>query len=380
MVLLGKMKGSIMKTAVAGLLLLFLPALATASPAARPLAVERIAGDQGGAGTQFIRADGSGRVFLLRGDTGDVRSVSKGRIGEAVPLKTANSSLGHVLNAALSPNGSQWLLYAEGRLRLFAYGKETPLPQIDWQPWSVGFVRDTPLVGVMPRPLPAAAMRIKDLGTVPWLVTLDNDRWSTLVDHPNLKAETAWRERGRMTAWVAEYSSLLYPSRDGGLWTAREYGYLLRKIGSSGRTLSEVSIPEKKKEERPARISTGREPAEAVRRMEAQGGTATFHEFTEQAVVADIVEKSGVVFLLIYTPGGKLALDRYDPGLARLERVPLAMKGSGRFTLAAGKDGLYVAPMNTAEGVWKVSWDVLDGAAWKAVEGARVPGGAGDVN
>jgi hypothetical protein len=349
--------------------------VSAAQAADRRLWLEPVAARaQAAEGAQFVRADRAGNVFLLRGDTGEVSPVLKsGELGEPVRLKTNNNSLGHVLNAALSPSGSQWLLYSEGKLRLFMDGKEKPLPPIDWQPWTVGFLRDTPLVGVMPRPLPAATLRLQDLGAVPWLVTLDNDRWSTMLDHPDLDAETAWKERSRMTSWVAEHSYLLFPARDGKLWAANEYEYSLRRISSTGRTLAEITV-EKKKEDSPITITPSREAAAAVKRMEAQGGTATFHEFKEKAVIADLAERSGLVYLVVHLPGAGLALDRYDPAQGRLDRVPVALKDSGRFTLACGKDGLFLAAMNPAAGVWRVSWAALESATWKPVEGAKIPG------
>ncbi len=367
------------KSAIVALVLAGATVVSAAKPEERRLWLEPVAAKaQAAEGTQFVRADRAGNILLLRGDTGEVSSILKsGELGEAVRLKATNNALGHVLNAALSPSGDQWLLYAEGKLRLFVDGKEKPLPPIDWQPWSVGFLRDTPLVGVMPRPLPSAALHLQDLGTVPWLVILDNDRWSTMLGHPGLDAETAWKERSRMNAWVAAYSSLVAPARDGKLWVASEYAYELRQLNSTGRTVSEVSVAIKK-EAPPITITPNQEAAAAVKRMETQGGTATFHEFTEKAVIADLAEKNGSVFLVVHAPGSALALDRYDPGQGRLERAQLALKDSGRFTLACGKDGVYIAPMNPAEGVWRVSWAELESAAWKPVAGAKLPGGLVD--
>jgi hypothetical protein len=331
---------------------------------------------QAAEGFQFVRADRTGNVFLFRGDRGEVSPVLKsGELGEPVRLKTTNTPLGFVVHAALSPGGNQWLLYAEGKLRLFLGGKEKPLPPLDWQPWAVGFLRDTPVAVVMPRPLPSAVLHLQDIGEVPWLVSLDNDRWSTLLGHPDLDAEVAWKERSRMNAWVAEYSSLVAPARDGKLWAASEYTYALRRLNSSGKTLSEVTVAQKSHGEPTIKI-TPRDASAAVKRMEAQGGSASFHEFKEKAVVADLAERNGSVYLIVHAPGSTLALDRYDPGQERLERVPLAIKDSGRFTLACGKDGLYIAPLNPAEGVWRVTWAALESAEWKAVKGAKLPGGA----
>jgi hypothetical protein len=355
------------------------PAVVTAGAAksAPRLRLEQVATPGASwAGPQFVRADRAGRVFVLRADGLEAYPVTKaGALGEPVGLQPTSSAIGHVLDAALSPSGNQWLVYAEGMLRLFLEGKERPLPPISWQPWTVGFIRDTPVVVVMPRPLPSAVLHLGDLGTVPWFVTLDGDRWSTLVEHSSLSAETAWKERSRMTTWVAEYAASMAPARDGKLWVASRYRYRLQRLSPTGRTLAQVALKEKKEEKRPAQVAGGPEVAAAVERMEAQGGHARFNAFTEEPVIADMVEGRDAIYLLVHTSGG-LALDRYEPVLGRLDRAPLPLEGSGRFTLASGKDGLYLAPFDPAEGLWRISWSVLESALWTEIEGAEIQGGA----
>lgn len=132
--------------------------------------VKRVSWD----GSQFVRSDRAGRVFLFRGDRPEVYQVAKGELAEPEQLLPNGEALGFVLNAVLSPTGDRWLVHAASKVRLFENGKEKPLPLLSWQPWTVGFLRDTPLVGVMPRPLPDATLQLQKLGTVPWLVTLDN--------------------------------------------------------------------------------------------------------------------------------------------------------------------------------------------------------------
>jgi hypothetical protein len=34
-------------------------------------------------------------------------------------LEASGDAIGHVLHAAMSPSGDQWLMYAEGKVRLF---------------------------------------------------------------------------------------------------------------------------------------------------------------------------------------------------------------------------------------------------------------------
>lgn len=319
-------------------------------------------------GPQFVRADRNGRVFLLRSDKLEVYSVGKdGVAAKPLPLETSSDAIGHVLHAAMSPSGDQWLMYAEGKIRLFVDGKEKVLPPMAWQPWTVGFIRDTPVVAVMPRPLPSTVLHLQDLGDVPWLATLDNDRWSTLVEHSGLSAERAWKERSRMNEWVAEHASFMASARDGKLWVASQYGYRLRRLSPTGRTLSEILL-EKGKMEAPAQPAASREAAATMKSMEAHGGKAKFTAFTAKPVIADLVEGRDGIYLLVHEEGGGLALDRYDAAVGHIERARLSYQGSGRFTLASGKDGLYIAPLDPAEGLWKISWAALESVAWEEVE------------
>jgi hypothetical protein len=329
-------------------------------------------------GPQFVRADKAGNVFVLRGDEPLVYPVGKtGEVGKPARLQATTEALGTVLNAALSPAGDQWLVHAEGKVRLFVDGKEKPLPPLSWVPWTVGFQRGTPVVGVMPRPLPSAVLRLQDMGNVPWFLTLDNDRWSSLREHSGLTAEAAWKERDRMNAWVAEYASWLAPARDGKLWVASQYGYRLRRLSPMGKSLLEITAGKEKKKGAAAE-PVPREAATAVRQMEERGGKARFQAFTEKEVIADVVEGSDrAIYLLVHTSeDSALALDRYDPVRNVLERVPLSLKATGRLSLAAGKDGLYMAPFSATKGVWRISWTDLESAVWKEVEEAEIHAGA----
>ena len=74
-------------------------------------------------------------------------------------------------------------------------------------------------------------------------------------------------------------------------------------------------------------------------------------------------------------PQRDLHFYRYDPVRNVVERVPLALKGSGRFTLAAGKDGLYLAPFQAKNGLWKIPWEALESASWKEIEGVEISSG-----
>lgn len=330
-------------------------------------------------GAQFVRSDRAGNVFLFRGDSFEVYPVSRsGELGKPERLQTTNEGSGLVLDAVLSPAGDQWLVHADGKVRLFVDGKEKPLPPLSWLPWTVGFLRGTPLVGVMPRPSPSAVLHLQDLGAVPWFLTLDNDRWSTMLEHSDLTAEAAWKDRSKWNEWVARYASSVAAARDGKLWVASQHSYRVQRLSPSGRTLLEIDAGKDKAKESPQKLPENAEAAAAIRQLEAQGGKAQFRPFTEKAVIADLVEGNDhAIYLLVHTSGdSSLALDRYDNVRGVLERIPLSLKGDGRLTLAAGKDGLYVAPFRAAGGLWRISWTTLESAPWKEVEEVKIHGGA----
>lgn len=321
-------------------------------------------------GSSFIRSDRAGNVFLFRTDKPAVYPVTRlGSLGEPQRLELANESFGHVLNVALSPSGDQWLVHAEGKLRLVVEGKEKPIPAVPWQPWAVGFLRSTPAALVIPRPMPETVLHLRDLGSAPWLITLDNNAWSTLVEHSELSAETAWKERNRINAWITEYAGFFASTKDGKFWLGSQYGYHVLQLSSTGRVLTDLRLDEaavrvEKQQANPAIQA-------AVEQAEKQGAKVTSMPFTAEQVIADLTVGPGqILYLLVNPPGeGAFAIDRYDPGRAILERVDLALSSTGRFSLAAGKDALYLA--NTREGRWRISWETLEQAPWKEVDSGK---------
>lgn len=89
----------------------------------------------------------------------------------------------------------------------------------------------------------------------------------------------------------------------------------------------------------------------------------------EQVVRGMTVGRDGAVYLLIQTKEG-LALDRFHPALLSLERVllPAGMTlDSGRVTMAAGSQGLYIAGWAGREGLWIIDSATLDSADWQLV-------------
>jgi hypothetical protein len=103
---------------------------------------------------------------------------------------------------------------------------------------------------------------------------------------------------------------------------------------------------------------------------------ATYTAFTAPSIIEALTEgQDGRMYLFVHTADGGTALDRYDQGRNVLERIPLSLKlKDQRPTLAAGRDGLYLAAWSGDGGRWRISWDRLEQARWKKVEGSKIDG------
>jgi hypothetical protein len=331
-------------------------------------------------GPQFVQADLAGRVFFFRAKTFEVYPLTReGGFGKPFPLETTGEDTGLAHRAALSPHGDQWLLYTDHAVRLFAGGREKPVPDLDWSPWTVGFLRDTPVVAVIPRPR-GRARDLSEPVDVPWFLKLSGDRWSPLTEIKQVPVAKLMRNGG-MNGAIAEHAVFLKSDRDGKLWAARQYAYHVQRFGPTGRVVTDLTVDggevqDERKEAKGIEIKlhgANDNPTEATRNPRAEKGT--FFAFTAQPAIRDLTEGlDGRMYFLVNLPSGGTALDRFDPGRAVLERVHVRMSLKGTFTIAAGKDALYIAAFNGKDGRWRISWDTLDQTRWKPVNGAEIDG------
>jgi hypothetical protein len=365
------------------LLLGLAPVLAAPSASAPPVVPEPLPVRESAPvwdGPQFVQADQAGRVFFFRGNTLEVYPLTReGGFGKPFPLETTGENVGLTHRAALSPHGDQWLLYTDHAVRLFSGGKEKPVPDLDWSPWTVGFLRDTPVVAVIPRP----RGRERDLSTpvdLPWFLKLSGDRWSPVTALKQVSVAKMMKDGG-MNGAIAENAVFLKSDRDGKLWAARQYAYHVQRFGPTGRVLIDLTVDGGKvqdEQQEPKGIEikphgANDNPTEATRNPRAE--KATFFAFTAQPAILDLAEGlDGRFYFLVNLPSGGTALDRFDPGRAVLERVHLRLNMKGTFTIASGKDALYMAAYQGRDGRWRISWDTLDQAHWKPVGGAEIDG------
>jgi hypothetical protein len=330
-------------------------------------------------GPQFVRANRAGRVFFFRGNTFEIYPVDKtGGFGDPVRLQSLDDNPGFVHGAVLNSAGDQWLVYADFSVRRFMDGKEKPLPAPGWNPWEVAFLRDTPVVAVIPRPMD----RIRNLPKtmeVPWLLRLDSDRWNPMTKLRTLDV-AGLLKTGGMNKAIAEDAVFLKDDREGRLWAARQYSYHVQRFSPGGRLLLDIAVDggkvEKKAEGKGIEIKLHGDadnPSEATR--DARKETATYFPFTAEPVILGLTEgRDGRFYFLVRTKEGGAALDRYDPERVVLERLPLQLKTEGTFTMAAGRDAIYLAAWEGRKGRWRIPWETLEQAKWKAVKDAEIDG------
>ncbi len=331
---------------------------------------------------QIVSADRSGHVFFFRGDTFEVYPVKKsGAFADPIRLETAASSTSQMVHdAVLSPAGDRWLVYADLGVRLFLDGKETALPPLPWKPWSIAFRRDTPVVAVLPLPMGGESVDLEKVGTPPAFVVFDGERWNPEAETVGVSVSSLVHQGSRLNDAVAERSIYMTGDRLGRLWAAGQYRYRLERLGPSFRSNLEVVVGggkvRKQKNEAPAveiKRTAGENPSDAAQNPLKEKSTYT--PFSGQQAAFDLTEgRDGKIYLLVRTEVGDAALDRFDPSLLLLERIPLDLKASGRYTIAAGSDGLYLAAWNGRQGRWRISWDALDQAAWKDVANCEIDG------
>jgi hypothetical protein len=310
-------------------------------------------------GPQKVQADKTGRVFLLRGETLQVYPILKnGALGEPTRLETARSLEGPVLDAAMGSGPGNWLLRLPFGVRWFVEGKEKVVPPLAWMPASVGFLRGTPAVGVLPRPTPVNGMVIvhhdqEPPGTAPAVLVLSGDRWSVLAE----EALPAQRDANALTE---SGSRSILGDREGKLWAVRNYAYVLDRYSPAGHRLGRIVVEKGAVTHREAKDV--RIPAEV--RSEDR---TRFQPFLGVQKVSSLTEGlDHRIYLLVQGEKGA-ALDRYDPAQSSIERLDLNLQLPGNATLAAGRDALYLAAHSGDRGRWKISWEELDQASWKNI-------------
>jgi hypothetical protein len=350
-------------------------------PGFASVAMERLAGEpsrQSPQVLQFLRADAKGRLYLLHGDTLEVDEIKPS--GKVVPRGKAPSRRATegdtITEAALSPDGDRWLLFdtTGDRLTLLSGDELRDLPSSGWDVSAVAYTDDGPVVAVLPAQVggqeATAPSGRPSLEKPPLLLRLDGQTWQVLV--PGKVFETSNARAAGFQALVAERSSRLAAGPKGALWVAQQDAYIVRRYSRMGVLQGSLLVGG-------GRVQWRDRTEEDWKRLEAaaQAGGMKLnrsHLSRQEAVrvVRALTAQDNRVYLVIETTAG-LALDRWDPETQVLDRVQLAGSvGPGRLSIAAGRDGLYIAGAHLGEPVWRLDLDRLETAKWKPVPEAVV--------
>lgn len=338
------------------------------------------------AGPQFLEADRKGRVFLLRGGTLEVYPVAAGVVAdrpqELVEHRVAVDPT-QVLAASMSADGGRWLLWCldEPRsLLLYESGKEKILPSAQWLVSSVGFAGSDPLLAVAAVPVDRR-VEMSAEWEPPLLLSLAGMEWRELA------REEVAVERGGNFFQAAQDARALVLARgaESTFWAARRHAYHLRHFSGGGRVLEEVAVGDATPEYRD-RTEGEQALLDAVAVERARLGRPLAGRRSEQVAMKVIQAiawaPKGQLYLLIASEaneGKGPALDRYDSVRGVLERVDLGLESyTGRQTLAAGSDGLYLANYQGDAGRWWLPWEALDAAKWREVPSARMGSALGE--
>ncbi|HVT16467.1 MAG TPA: hypothetical protein VHQ90_09870 [Thermoanaerobaculia bacterium] len=367
-------------------------AAVAAAGGARRVQAGRIALANSWKAPQFVRADAAGRVFLLRADTLEVYPLTPKRtLGSPSRLeRLAGDQEPFVRDAAMSPDGGDWLLLDAslgGRVRLFRAGKEKPLPDLGWRAAAVALGGGEPLVAVFPVGSREIKLVVRGDGKVvanakeppPLLLGLLGSEWQTLVRESYELASRDWHAAD--ATMRLQRAVRLAADPKGGVWVADELGYHLRRFTPAGRQRSELTVGKGKP------VIAERSGAELDKKL-AEVRSATGQRvdpasvrFTAPRVLDGFAAaRDGRLYLLVSDDRkgmeGHLALDRFDPQVPSLARLPVAGLDelAGRLSVAAGRDGLYVAAFSGEDGLWRLPWEALEAAEWQRVDEAKLDG------
>ena len=346
---------------------------AAENPPVARVALELVAGDparDNNQMSQFLGADAKGRVFLLHGDTLEVDQIlPSGRVVAGRTPHGKEASDAAVTDAALSPDGGSWLL-ASGpdELSLLSGDDLRQLPTPHWWVSSLTYTTDGPVLAVLPAwggGTDAASEAEWD--KPPFLLQLDGQTWQTLSVQDALKPISEKPPALPSFEQIkAERDIKLAAGRNGTLWAMQQNAYFLRRYSRQGAVEEYVAVNGGRVQ---WKDRTEQDWKALEKTSQAAGMTFTRSRHPKAAavrVVRALTAQDNRVYLVVETPEG-VALDRWDAGTQVLDRLLLAGMTQSYLSVAAGRDGLYIAARGLGEPIWRLDWQRLEDAKWKAV-------------
>jgi hypothetical protein len=115
-----------------------------------------------------------------------------------------------------------------------------------------------------------------------------------------------------------------------------------------------------------------RRSSSKARQLSKEKHQVKIFEVTAEPLTEALAEgRDGRVYFLVLGQGdggSEVALERFEPASGSLDRAPVAMPDPGRGTMAAGRDGLYIAAYAAKKGIWRLPWEQLEQAAWTPLD------------
>jgi hypothetical protein len=339
-----------------------------AEPPVARIALERVAGDlaQGNQNApQFLEADAKGRVFLLHGDTLAVDQIlPSGKIASWRGPQGKEGSDAELSDAALSPDGGSWLLVSIDKISLLSGDDLRELPAPHWWVSSLAYTSDGPVLAVLPSWGGGTDVTSKaEWDKPPFLLRLDGQTWQTLSVQDGLKLIS--EKPPALPSFVeikAERDIKLAADRNGALWSAQQNAYLLKRYSRQGAVEESVAV-------NGGRVQWKERTEEDWKALDKIFGRTVNRSQKMAAirVVRGLTAQANRVYQVVETPEG-VALDRWDDDSQVLERLLLEGIAAGAsLSVAAGHDGLYIAARGLGEPIWRLDWQRLENAKWKAV-------------
>jgi len=342
-----------------------------AKPALTRIALERVAGDparDNPKALQFLDADAKGRVFLLHGDTLAVDQILPS--GKTVSWREPQGKEGSdakLSDAALSPDGSSWVLttVAGDKVSLLTQDDLRQLPTLRWWVSSLTYTTDGPVLAVLPswQGGTDAASRA-EWEKPPSLLRLDGQTWQTLSVQDELQLIS---EKPPVLPSFdqikAERDVKLAAGRNGAFWAAQQNAYVLKHYSRQGAVEESVAV-------NGGRVQWKERTEADFKALEKTFGRKInrAHKMAAVRVVRGLTAQANRVYQVVETPEG-VALDRWDADSQALDRLLLdgIAPGPSYLSLAVGRDGLYIAARGLGEPIWRLDWQRLEDARWKAV-------------
>ena len=330
--------------------------------------------------TQFLAVDSKGHPLLLRGDTLEVfRLGADASFDHRVGKLACDFSPAPAYAAAFDPKGSKWAVSSTREVALCDFVKEQRPPGLEWMVSSLTYSRSGPLVAITsigPGPEAGEAQfKAKD----PLVFDLADGRWRPVAWAPVQEfKEMPANPMDVLIEGKAQSDASICAGPKNSIWLASWNSYRLQKLSASEKPEREIVVGSGQIEWQ--KLDKKDREHEALS-LKAQGADPMPIHFAGSAVPRGVLRallcgRDGTLYLVVSTPDGGLALDRFDPAQNVLERVLLdgATVSSGPMTAALGTDQLWLGGRLAADGLWRISLDDLAAAHWKPVKGAKVDG------